>query len=402
MASGGVANPRRVGPFSSAVLRRMARTPSMHAPRVRDMHDPDAFPTVPVAGADLSGRAFLAHGCDGDAVRLVAVQPFVGELARCPHLAGVRRLDLSGNRIGVDGVRALAGSPYLAGLRELDLSGNDLGPDGAAVLAAAPWFRQLTGVSLADNRLGTADLPALHPLDWLDLSDNPLGAVTLPTVRRLRAAGSGLRTIDLPAGVADLDLSRNRLDPAGLRFPRSLETLDVSHNDFGGEIGGVLSGEFPAVRVLNLAGDRLTAVPDLRRFPALADLDLSCNPLGDGIVVRMPGLTRLNLSNTGVADAGVRRLDASGLRSLALAWNPLTDAGIWAFAGRPDLADLRDLDLSGTGVGFAGAVALADSPHLGQLERLRVGHNPRLPADGVVLLRERFGTILEATGPGFR
>ena len=30
-------------------------------------------------------------------LRLVAVQPFVGELARCPHLAHLTELDLSGN-----------------------------------------------------------------------------------------------------------------------------------------------------------------------------------------------------------------------------------------------------------------------------------------------------------------
>ncbi len=94
-----------------------------------------------VEGMSLSGRAFISLGaslfrltplCE---VRLVAVAPFVGELAACPHLARLARLDLTGNRIGAERIRLLLGSPYVANLRELVLVRNDV---TAADLAGVP------------------------------------------------------------------------------------------------------------------------------------------------------------------------------------------------------------------------------------------------------------------------
>jgi uncharacterized protein (TIGR02996 family) len=130
----------------------------------------------------LAGRAFISIS-DGlfrttplRDVRLVAVAPFLKELARTPNLARLDRLDLSGNWIGPAGVRELAGSPYLTRLRALDLSRNGLGPDGVRELLAAPWRGQLRSLALADNGLTAADIellradPALAGLADLDIS----------------------------------------------------------------------------------------------------------------------------------------------------------------------------------------------------------------------------------------
>jgi hypothetical protein len=90
---------------------------------------------VPVA-CSLAGRAFITLGepllratAIRD-VRLVAVQPYIGELAACGHLALLERLDLSGNWIGVEGVEALLASRYVAGIAVIDLRVNGL-DDGA-------------------------------------------------------------------------------------------------------------------------------------------------------------------------------------------------------------------------------------------------------------------------------
>lgn len=86
---------------------------------------------VPVA-CSLAGRAFLTLGdwlfrhAPLRAVRLVAIAPFLGELAACLSVAKLHRLDLSGNWIGGDGAKLLAASPAFAGLAELDLTGNGL------------------------------------------------------------------------------------------------------------------------------------------------------------------------------------------------------------------------------------------------------------------------------------
>jgi uncharacterized protein (TIGR02996 family) len=85
-----------------------------------------------VEAVSLSGRAFISIS-DGlfrtapvRDVRLVAVAPFMAELARAANLARLTRLSLRGNRIGPAGARELVASPYLTRLRELDLTDNDL------------------------------------------------------------------------------------------------------------------------------------------------------------------------------------------------------------------------------------------------------------------------------------
>lgn len=98
-----------------------------------------------VEGMSLSGRAFISLGASLfrltplREVRLVAVAPFVGELAGCPHLGHLARLDLTGNRIGPDGVRVLLGSPYVANLRELVLVRN--GVTAADIAGVSTLFR---------------------------------------------------------------------------------------------------------------------------------------------------------------------------------------------------------------------------------------------------------------------
>jgi hypothetical protein len=105
----------------------------------------------------LAGRAFISLG-EGlfrttplRDVRLVAVAPFLDELARAPNLAKLDRLDLSGNRIGPAGVRELAGAPHLTRLRALDLSANDLDADAAAALTDSPHLGGLRVLRVADN-----------------------------------------------------------------------------------------------------------------------------------------------------------------------------------------------------------------------------------------------------------
>ncbi|MBX9628044.1 MAG: hypothetical protein K2X82_29870 [Gemmataceae bacterium] len=409
MPSARPAKPR-VGPFSPAELARMAWSPSYRAPRFREMDDPRSFADRPVPSADLTGRAFLSGHHDGSAAaRLVAVQPFVGELARCPSLRNLRRLDLSGNRIGADGVRELAASPYLDGLETIDLSGNDLGPDGMAALRAAQWFGGLRSLEAADNGLGADDLAGLPPgLGSLDVSHNSLGPAGVHAIRSavggrldsLRAAGCGLGPggLNLLDVATVIDLRRNRIGPGAVVPPLldQLRELDLGFNDLGdGVVAALARAGASALRSLRLAGNRLTVVPG---FPAVESLDLSANPLGDDAADvldgRFPALARLDLSNTGLTDAGVARLvrseGAGRLRSLSLAWNRIGDAGVKALAGCHGLADLEALDLTGNAVGFAGAVALTESRQL-RLQRLIVGENPRLPADAVRLLGGRFG-----------
>ena len=398
-----------------------------------------------VEGMSLSGRAFLSNGdslfrmTPLREVRLVAVQPFAGELARCEHLTRLRRLDLTGNRIGPVGMRELAESAFLGGLKELGLSGNDLGADGAAALRAAKWLPGLKGLELADNRLGPTDLEPLlsltsHDLTNLDLSRNPLGVAggdilarssLLPHLRRLRVAHCQLGAEGAASlfgarrfeDLRELDVRLNDLGPEGavaLAADESLAnllTLDLGFNDLGDDGVASLSSatHFSRLVTLNLAANRLTAagaaaLAESDVFSAAESLNLTANPLGDAgaiALVRKEGLSNvrhLNLSNCGITDVGLLGLVATGalggLKSLSLAWNPLGQEGVKALAACPDLAGLRELDLTGTQLGFAGAVALAESKHLLSLRSLILGSHERLPPDAVGLLESQFGTII--------
>jgi hypothetical protein len=167
-------------PVRPDVFVRMAWAPSYRAPRASDVLRPRPFvpltnPSWDELGArdlveregrvesvSLSGRSFItlaAPRFEKDPpreVRLVAVKWYLDELAECPHLAKVERLNLRGNRIGPEGIRILCRSPFLSP-RHLDLTFNDLGSAGVMELIAAPWSSGLQSLNLAGNDLTEND-----------------------------------------------------------------------------------------------------------------------------------------------------------------------------------------------------------------------------------------------------
>ncbi len=66
------------------------------------------------------------------------------------------------HRISVPGARALAGSERLAGLKVLDLHGNRLSSTGAMVVAESPHLVNLERLIVSDNKIGPAGAKALR------------------------------------------------------------------------------------------------------------------------------------------------------------------------------------------------------------------------------------------------
>lgn len=264
-------------------------------------------------------------------VHLLNAAGHVGGLARSPHLARVRALDLCGNRLLDDAVQLLARSPAVRGLTSLDLSFNSLTSVGVRALAAAKSWPRLQTLDLRGNdriedrgaaALARAVMPALTTLDLRDCQLGPAGVwalirgKALPKLADFRFAGnavgdSGARALAasprlaaLLAGSGTLDLSHTGLNPAGLR------TL--------------------------LGDDRLAVVRTLR---------LDGNQLGD----------------TGAAALAAAKLPQ--LRELYLAGNNITDDGAAALAGSPLLGRLHWLGLRDNALTAAADVILRESPY---------------------------------------
>jgi hypothetical protein len=144
-------------------------------------------------------------------------------MARSPHLAGLRRLDLSGKQLGDEGVKAvlagqwrlerldlsstamteagaklLAGSPAAAGLTSLELRENSLGDAGVAALAESPHLGGLVSLNLYRTEMtdvgasALAAAPHLNKLRWVSVRYNHLTAAGEEALRR--RFGVGLRT----------------------------------------------------------------------------------------------------------------------------------------------------------------------------------------------------------------
>ncbi|MDW8244814.1 MAG: TIGR02996 domain-containing protein [Thermogemmata sp.] len=216
-------------------------------------------------------------------------------LARSPYLSGLRRLCLSRNRLGDEGLNQLASRPwpnlevldlshnYLSSvvatilqkrrrhfprLHSLQLGNNNLGPNGSYQLTDGPLVRQLVFLGLAGNQIGQdsklSSLRSLLTLPELDLSNNGLSACGLQALLIPAIAPHGPLG-ELPSQIRLLKLSRNQLGDAGARLLANACC-------------------FPELQTLHLAGcnirDAGAQALAAGCFPKLHTLDLSNNPIG--------------------------------------------------------------------------------------------------------------------------
>jgi uncharacterized protein (TIGR02996 family) len=111
----------------------------------------------------------------------------LASLADSPHLPALRTLYLWSNRIGDEGLQALV-QGQLA-LEQIDLSQNLLNNDGVITLADSRFFERLRRLVLTGNRVGDpGGLALAHSLGGrnlvsLDLSKNALSAEVMAALR---------------------------------------------------------------------------------------------------------------------------------------------------------------------------------------------------------------------------
>ena len=171
-------------------------------------------------------------------------------LAEVPNLNSLESLSMAGNDLGEDGVRALAHAARLSRLRELSLHGNQLSAAGARAFCSEPVFR-LSKLLLGNNRIGSEGVAAIArgaqfaDLAWLDLQANEVGNLGLealvgsPYLWRLEhlnlannhigARGVQILTESpLLANLTYLNLKENEIDKPTLRtLPQRLQTSKI-------------------------------------------------------------------------------------------------------------------------------------------------------------------------------
>lgn len=294
-------------------FERMARNSSSCAPRPRELLTDEPWGLPPrrsiadacsardvvvedgrIVSLSLSGRTFISSARDLflensiRSLRLVAIAPFLNELAICDRLAGLTRLDLDGNQIGPEGLRVVLASPFLANLRELGLGRNGLGTAGIEALLDWTGRTRIRRLELQGNKLSAEDAHRLFAssnwpeLSGLNLSQNALGpqsgdclthlalteleieAVELGTAGAMRLAESGLKPLTLNLGF-------NRIADAG--------------------VVGLLQSEFLSqCTELDLRGNlirRADSLVDSQNLKCLRSLDLRANPLDDAAVSKL-------------------------------------------------------------------------------------------------------------------
>jgi uncharacterized protein (TIGR02996 family) len=317
--------------FALTPLRRVDLT---------EVDDPEAVAASPFLRR-LTGLSISDEGSVSD--------DLAEALARSRHVAGLTRLELTGERDGPQisdmGAAALAASAHLGGLRVLRLPDNALGDEGVIALARS---RRLKNVRELDLSTITPELGG--------------GSLIGPAAAQALAASAALASLEV------LNLQGTALDDdgavalAGARFMATLRSLDLGFNSVGGR---------GAVALLESA-----FVARTRQLHFLTD-----NPVGDdGLRAlagspALAGLTSLWLRDCGVGDEGVQALVASPhlprLEDLILGTsfppddevvhdgdchyqadthapvNRITDAGARALLKCPQLADVRSLDLWG-------------------------------------------------------
>lgn len=432
---------RFLAPFERGFVRRVAASPGVEVlDAVRAVLAASPGPIeLTWQGRDLQPLGGLLNGPEAgkvDALALQVSESGIRHLVELGARTGLRRLALrpdSGRSRArgrpLDGLIFARAFPEL---RSLSLRGWGLGDADGRQVAAGHWGR-LETLDLSENRL-TRDFlnvtgPALSRLKALHLDDNPLpvplraspaGGASMPLEEvhweECRLADDTARpALASPSlsRVTRLHLSRNGLNGAGLPdgtpWPH-LRELALAGNPLTDRAvrAWVAARQTPPLSGLDLAWTRLTPkmLARLCSWPGLAGvsrLNLGNNPLGPKAVEALNAsehlarLRHLNLSHCGARD-GVAALAGGGLLprllTLDLSHNGITARGANELAFSSATAGLCGLDLTGNLIGDGGAIALADSPHLPNLQRLQLDREP-LDRRTVRRLQDRFGDAVE-------
>lgn len=299
----------------------------------------------------------------------------ISQLIEKPLVLGLEELHVDANPIGEVGAELLASAPFTR-LKVLSMGTTELGDGGIIKLCEGVGFSHVERLELARCEIGPVGASALEvteafpSLRYLSIWSNELGDVGTAHLAKAR---------HMPA-LSYLGLARTGMGDEGLAAVAQrpgLTRLDARLDDFGVE------------------GCRALAESEASR--ELTALFLSFTSLYTGGVealfapgTRLRNLRQLEMARCYVGADGAKAMagcpELDGLRELELSANYMSD-GVRELARAPFLSEVRMLGLESTGAQDDDAQALAQSPYLGNLVALYVGHN-RFEEPGVRALVE--------------
>jgi uncharacterized protein (TIGR02996 family) len=287
----------------------------------------------------------------------------------------------------------------------------------------AEWTAHLAGLVVnVDFRRGVPDSASVDAVTFLERGEELLRRLRL---RRLRLLSAGpvaakLAVYPLLADVRELDLCNADLGTAGLtvlvRSPhlRRLEALDLGFNGLDDTGAGVLARGSSLSNLTTLAlndndritGEGLIQIAESPFLAGLTALDVSGNDIGEAgltAVVASQAMERLHsfrINGNPIGDAGAAVLARSRLLArmlnadtkLELRSTGIGPAGAAALAACPALATCSCLDLTANPLGDRGVADLLRSPHLGGLKTLKLARN-QLTDGGVTAAYDLFDAV---------
>jgi uncharacterized protein (TIGR02996 family) len=173
--------------FSATQAKKIASSPNLSGLKRLSLFATALGPKGVQAFFDSVALPRLEHlhlgdnGLDSEGVKIVAAAK------RLPAT-----LDLSKNKIGAEGARALAESPALAGVQALVLNGCHIGDEGLRSLARSPHAASLRTLRMKYCDLGPkgmealADSTSLAKVTVLDLEGNEIKAEGLKTLASMK------------------------------------------------------------------------------------------------------------------------------------------------------------------------------------------------------------------------
>lgn len=196
---------------------------------------------------------------------------------------------------------------YLTELRELDLSGNEL-----LELGGLSSLSLLEKLNLENTWLHNDDLHALnalYSLKELNIRENP--ELTGESVDELKRS--------LPNCNFETSRLVYTVEIHGERYRMDLTVLDLSGFGEPFELSELV--RIPALEKLDLSGNKLVSIYDLRPLEKLRELDLSDNLISDVTpLAYLSGLEKLDLSNNRL-NSVTALLNLSGLKELDIRGN---------------------------------------------------------------------------------